>query len=719
MKIPSTHYLKPFILLVALQVTSLLDGCQEKTNEDTSSNGIKNYLSFQLSSAHHLQIKSEKTYQYEMTTTGEDPYVYLVPLYYKNPQENVVLTFEYQSTKRIDFLQIFFAPPLNEERSIKSEGFPETETWKTFSIDLGEAIEKLGWGNQGDFLRLDFGNEANITLHIKNIQLRARNTSEEEAAKKREEKRLNDLLLEENLKKYLSAQYESAIYEATITDTKVIVEGIASGEGNYKLCEVTPYEELLLTSAFQEGISINDSHFHIELERFVNKGEFVYDRLLSMWVIVDALTNKIVSHAHYANKINSLQHMPVGQLKGRKGLGGFAVSRGFLEDLDDLNITSVTVNVAFTSFMYLTARPNTLNHNYGGKTYYFDKAAIDDLDKTLQIAQQKGIIVAAIILIQKSEECADSAIGELLQHPDYTSEGIFTMPNMTTPASLNCYAAALDFLSSRYNRPDNAYGRIHYWIMHNEVDAGLTWTNMGEKPMAVYMNTYIKSMRLCYNIARSYDSNAQVFASFTHSWAQPVEPRFYSTTEMLENLLQHSNAEGDFQWGIAYHSYPEDLNEPKTWNDKNATFSMNSPLVTFKNLEVLDAWIKKSENKFHGTIKRSLWLSENGTNSRTYSEKDLAEQAAGAAYAWKKLKYLNGIDAMQWHNWIDNRYEFGLRLGLRRFPDDEEDPGGRKPVWFVYQAADTDQEDMVFEKYKPIIGIQRWDEVYYNNLLNL
>jgi len=714
MKIPSTHYLKPFILLVALQVTSLLDGCQEKTNEDTSSNGIKNYLSFQLSSAHHLQIKSEKPYQYEMTTTGEDPYVYLVPLYYKNPQENVVLTFEYQSTKRNDFLQIFFAPPLDEERSIKSEGFPETETWKTFSIDLGEAIEKLGWGNQGDFLRLDFGNEANITLHIKNMQLRARNTSEEEAAKKREEKRLNDLLLEENLKKYLSAQYESAISEVTITDTKVIVEGIASGEGNYKLCEVTPYEELLLTSAFQEGISINDSHFCIKLERFVNKEGFLYDRLFSRWVIVNELSNKMVSHAHYADKINAFQNVPASQLKGRKGIGGFDVSRGFLEDLDDLHITSVTVNIPFTSFMYLTSRPNTFSHNYGGKTYYFDKAAIDDLDKTLQIAQQKGIIVAAIILIQKSEECADSAIGELLQHPDYTSEGIFTMPNMTTPAGLNCYAAALDFLASRYNRPDNAYGRIHYWIMHNEVDAGLTWTNMGEKPMAVYMNTYIKSMRLCYNIARSYDSNAQVFASFTHSWAQPVEPRFYSTTEMLENLLQHSNAEGDFQWGVAYHSYPEDLNEPQTWNDKNATFSMNSPLVTFKNLEVLDAWIKKSENKFHGTIKRSLWLSENGTNSRTYSEKDLAEQAAGAAYAWKKLKYLNGIDAMQWHNWIDNRYEFGLRIGLRRFPDDEEDPGGRKPVWFVYQAADTEQEDGVFEKYKPIIGIQSWNEVHYN-----
>lgn len=717
MGIRDLYYLKLLILLLALHWASLLGGCREKSIEETPPVVIKNYLNFQVSSAHHLQIKSESSYQYELTTTGEDPYVYLIPLSYKNPPENVVFTFEYQSSKRIDFLQIFFAPPINEERSIKSGELPATEIWKTFSIDLGEAIEKFGWGNKGDFLRLDFGNETNITLHIKNMWLRARNPDEEEAAKKREEKRLNDLLLEENLKKYLSTQFGSTISDVMVSETKVIVEGNIAEKGNFKLCEVTPYEELLLTPEFQGGIPLNNPHFCIEIERFVNKEGFLYDRLFSKWVIIDVLANKIASHAHYADKINSLQHMPVVRLKGRKGLGGFDVGRGFLEDLDDLHITSVTVNIPFTSFMHHTSQPNTFSHNYGGKTYYFSKAAVDNLDKTLQIAQKKGIIVAAIILVQKKEECADPAIGELLQHPDYTPEGIFTMPNMTTPASQNCYAAALDFLASRYNRPDNAYGRIHYWIMHNEIDAGLAWTNMGEKPMAVYMNTYIKSMRLCYNIARTYDPNAQVFTSFTHSWTQSVEPRFYATTEMLENLLKHCNAEGDFQWGIGYHSYPEDLNEPKTWNDKNATFNMNSPLVTFKNLEVLDAWIKKPENKFQGTTKRSLWLSENGTNSRTYSEKDLSEQAAGLAYAWKKLKYLDGIDAMQWHNWIDNRNEFGLRIGLRRFPDDEEDPGGRKPVWFVYQAADTEQEDEVFEKYKPIIGIQNWEEIRYKGPL--
>ena len=122
-------------------------------------------------------------------------------------------------------------------------------------------------------------------------------------------------------------------------------------------------------------------------------------------------------------------------------------------------------------------------------------------------------MVAAIILVQKASECADPEIGRLLQHPDFTSEGIYTMPNLTTDESVHCYAAALDFLASRYNTPENRHGRIHKWIMHNEVDAGLTWTNMGRKPMMVYLDTYIKSMRMCHNISRAYDGHSEVMGS--------------------------------------------------------------------------------------------------------------------------------------------------------------------------------------------------------------
>ncbi|NCB32064.1 MAG: hypothetical protein EOM66_11740, partial [Clostridia bacterium] len=382
-----------------------------------------------------------------------------------------------------------------------------------------------------------------------------------------------------------------------------------------------------------------------------------------------------------------------------------------IQDLADLGVHNITCNILLQSLFAPEAGEGTFEHTFQGHTFHVRKGALAGYDNLLTFCSQLDIVVSAILLIGRggSEESR-----RIWQHPDCRDPGIYTMANVTSAEGVLHYAAAVDILASRYCRSDNAYGRIHHWIMHNEVDAGLTWTNMGNKPVTVYMDNYIKSMRLCYNIARKYDASAEVLASFTHSWAEACAPEYYSTKNMLKILQDYTRAEGDFQWGLACHPYPQNLLEPKTWNDSKATFSMNSPLVTFKNLEVLDTWIKRTENRYKGAVKRTLWFSENGTNSPTYSEADLKEQAAGFAYAWKKMEKLDGIDAFQWHNWIDNRLEDGLRIGLRRFPDDTADPGGRKPVWYVYQAAGTAQEDAVFDPFKPVIGISNWDEVYYS-----
>ncbi len=693
--------------------------CKDEPANQLPSVTVNSYMSFQSSTANQLQVTSKGSNQYELTTTGEDPYVSLLPLSVTNPSEKVVFTFDYQSTKDIASLQIFFAAPVSEDRSVKTETISATSSWKTFSIDLGEYIKSFVWGNVGNFFRLDFGNQTSVVIQIKSMQMRARTTAEEALAKEREDLIAKDLLFESNLKKYLASSYSSHITEVKVGVSTITITVNYSGDGNYSLCEISPFDDLTLMSKFSDQFPVSSPAFSMNIDRFVSRKGLKYDRLLSKWVIakIGTLSDEVVSHARYADEISSTQNMSAQRPSGRKGLGGYSVNRGFGSDLDDLNISSVTVNVAFTEFMYLESRSNAIAHTYGDKTYYFDNSRVDELDRTMKMALSKNIVVAAIILVQKASQCADPEIGKLLQHPNYTSEGIYTMPNMTTPASVNCYAAALDFLASRYCRSDNSYGRIHHWIMHNEVDAGISWTNMGEKPMLVYTDTYIKSMRLCYNIARKYDANSEVFGSFTHSWSASVGAKCYATKKMLNVLNDYCEAEGDFQWGLAYHPYPENLFEPKTWNDENAKFSSNSPLITFKNLEVLDSWIKKPENKYKGTVKRTLWLSENGTNSRTYSDTDLKEQAAGFVYTWKKLKVLDGIDAVQWHNWIDNRAEDGLRIGLRRFPDDSADPGGRKPVWFAYQAADANQEDAVFEPYKSIIGTNSWDDVRYTEVI--
>ncbi len=182
---------------------------------------------------------------------------------------------------------------------------------------------------------------------------------------------------------------------------------------------------------------------------------------------------------------------------------------------------------------------------------------------------------------------------------------------------------------------------------------------------------------------------------------------------MLEHLVQMSNAEGDFLWGVAHHPYPQDLSRPKFWTeDTQATNDLDTKYITFKNLEIINEWILLPENMYHGSVKRKLFLSENGTNSPSYSDSDLQLQAAGGAWAWKKTNALEGIDAIMWHNWMDNRAEDGLRIGLHYFSDDETNPGGCKPVWYVWQAAGTTNEDDVLDPYLDVLGYEQWKDIF-------
>lgn len=136
---------------------------------------------------------------------------------------------------------------------------------------------------------------------------------------------------------------------------------------------------------------------------------------------------------------------------------------------------------------------------------------------------------------------------------------------------------------------------------------------------------------------------------------------------------------------------------------------MNTKFVTFKNLEVLSKWALSKENKYKGTIKRSVWLSEAGTCSPSYEAEDLQNQAAGFAYGWKKINNLDGIDGIQWHSWFDQLGD-GACLGLRKYAVEPYN-GEIKPVWTTYQKAGTDEENDYFEQYLSRIGIDSWDDV--------
>lgn len=497
-----------------------------------------------------------------------------------------------------------------------------------------------------------------------------------------------------NIKDYLAKDYPSKVTNVQVTSDKVIIKGNCGGSGTYLLAEITPWQDVTELEKYPYTQDLSGGGFTVTMKRIVPAREGIrYDRVFSKWVVVKVDGDKQVldSHARYADEVAPKASPAALPLRNKKGFGAGDIDLYF-SDCKEMNVGSITMNVVLNDYI----KGEGFGYSYGGQNYSLG-AFKDYVDRVTRRAGEMDLVVSAIILCQTNS---------IFKDPE-NKGGNYTMPNLTTAKAFNLYAAALEHMASTHCTQGN---RISHWIMHNEVDFANEWTNMGDQPMLRYLDRYIKSMRICYNIARQYDQNASVLGSYTHCWT--VADGNYAPKKMLEATVAYSEAEGDFRWGVAYHPYPQDLTKPSFWvNDTQATYSLNSKYVTFKNLEVIDAWIRQKENFYKGKTKRVLFLSEQGTNSPSYSESDLALQAAGGAWAWKKVSKLDGIDAIQWHNWADNKAEGGLRIGLRTFAEGSVSNLTPKPVWYVWKAAGTAEEDSVFDQYKTTLGISDWDSI--------
>lgn len=497
-----------------------------------------------------------------------------------------------------------------------------------------------------------------------------------------------------NIKDYLAKDYPSKVTNVQVTSDKVIIKGNCGGSGTYLLAEITPWQDVTELEKYPYTQDLSGGGFTVTVDRIVPNREGIrYDKVFSKWAVVkvDGDRQTLDSHARYTDDVVPKKSPEAVPLRNKKGFGAGDIDLYF-SDCKEMNVGSITMNVVLNDYI----KGEGSGYSYGGQNYSLG-AFKDYVDRVTRRAGEMDLVVSAIILCQTNS---------IFKDPE-NKGGNYTMPNLTTAKAFNLYAAALEHMASTHCTPGN---RISHWIMHNEVDFANEWTNMGDQPMQRYIDRYIKSMRICYNIVRQYDQNASVLGSYTHCWT--VADGNYAPKKMLEATVAYSEAEGDFRWGVAYHPYPQNLTKPSFWiDDTQATYSLNSKYVTFKNLEVIDAWIRQKENFYKGKTKRVLFLSEQGTNSPSYSESDLALQAAGGAWAWKKVSKLDGIDAIQWHNWADNKAEGGLRIGLRTFAEGSVSNLTPKPVWYVWKAAGTAEEDSVFDQYKTTLGISDWDSI--------
>ncbi len=684
---------------------------------------------------------------WEITTTGNDARSYTKPRYNRSiPGKHCVVTFDYQSATGVTLPQFFFVnrqmlpdtviDHISEAHSTRNDIPNLAPTapgeWKTVRLPIDEYRKKFFWGNRpvdslAYVLAMDWGNEPGKDLRVRNLCITERNESEtaaflqkcaEAAFKRKKASRIDE---------YLYANFDSHVTSVKVSKERVTITGHTDDSGCL-LAEVMPHEDITETNRFQNVSEIDRGDFTITLDRHApDRDGFGYDRLLSRWAIVKAHGDKheIVSHARYADDVTPVSETEPFTPRNKKGVLGMAITRfdGAL-DIEDLNCGTEANTVNLLEWLMTTPKVTQIYGRdvpaiplpYGGRTYYVSGAKVAEFDELFQAYTSHGMQLTVYIEIGQPATATDPAIVPILMHPD-ASPAIQYMPNLTSHEGVNAYAAIISYLTERYSHEE--HGRVHHWCIHNEVNAGKMWCNMGpDVSEAIYTDTYVKSMRLVYNILRQYDRHAAVLGCFEHCWAKKtISGADYPARNVMNRLVRYSKAEGDFWWGIGYHPYSLKMKKPSFWLEasnpetkKNITFSQNTPYVTPLNLEVLCHWLTAPENLYKGRVKRLCMLNEQGFVSPTYNETDLQLQAAAAAYLWKRVCLLPEIDAVQWFAWNDTKSQ-PLLLGLRKYNADPKLNYARKPVWHVWAAAGTEAEEQVFAPYLSIIGIDSWDQI--------
>lgn len=683
-------------------------------------NGVIFVMSHAVQAAVHLELNLEGTNDveiralgnggYEIETKGGDPYVFCKPIAGDyDPNTTCVLAFDYFCVKGLDSVEVFYGPPIIAENAAMGPSVPSSEGWTSYAFSIKDRQRPGSWRGGCTLFRLDFGRQPGRVIQVRGIELREPTAYERKLERERDALAQAREAFERDMQALVAHERQAAVTGVSVSqDLVTVTVNALNAAENLFLCEVPVYQTPVGRQSFvwQQPLVPEGGTASVELPRLRAEGDAFHDRLFSSWIVMRQTADGLVqlSHQRFAEAVLPQWQLTRDRPLSKKGTTGLHGGNQFqFDDYKALGIHNCTKNIVLNSLIGLEAGNETSSHSFNGRTYHIRQPAVQRLDRAMQDMDKLKIVVSAIILIGKNTP---------MTHPDCAPQGIWAMPNVVEREGWNLYAAGLDFLAQRYLRPDRKYGRITHWIMHNEVDAGWVWTNAGEKPLHTYLDLYYRSMRTAWSAIRRYGDAGDVLISLTHYWTRAHNHLCYCPKYVLDLLQQRSAQEGDFDWGLAYHPYPQNLRNPRTWEDKKATFSFETTLITPRNLEVLDAYMRRPRMLFNG-LPRTVVLSEQGSNSRDHSEKSYRDQAAGLVYTWLKFEKLDIIESYVHHRWMDVRpgEEGGLLLGFWTNLPDEEPRHRKKPAWEIYQMLGTAQQQDAIDYARDVIPARYFEGI--------
>ena len=390
---------------------------------------------------------------------------------------------------------------------------------------------------------------------------------------------------------------------------------------------------------------------------------------------------------------------------------GLLIELDMLGDAMELGVKHTTINIPYHHII-----GGNLKYHYNGKDYYFNEELIASYDKMISSFSNKGIIVTAILLNGWNDAHPELHEAGLAK----SSSAFYYGFNVSTPEGYETTRALFSFMAERYSGADYKHGRVSNWIVGNEVNNNKNWNYVGPMDLASYTKLYEKNFRVAYTAIKSRSKNARVFFSTDYEWKKQNTNLQYAAKDFIDLFNAGISAEGNIEWGLAYHPYPYPMTEPEFWDDDqtgmvNETFE--SPVINFKNLHVLTDYFQQAHMRTAGGQVRHIILSEEGFTSDSISRGKVYDiQAAAFAYAYYLVDNNPYIDAFILNRQVDAITEVETSCAFGLWTVDMSRPDKviavmPKNIYQVFKHIDTRKSLRYSEFAKSIVGISDWSEV--------
>lgn len=654
----------------------------------------------------HDLLRSVDQQTVSLTTSGRDPFLIfeLPPVTAGDAaSRDHFLSLEYLCPEGVRSVEMFVGRPARPGNRHELPAIDQSEGWATYKVNLTEVAPAALNSDKATPIRIDFGRKPGVRIQVRNVRLRPATDLEIEQKKNAAAIVAGKEALAAKIDGYYAANWPATIADVKQTSQAFTIRGtldaslvgqplgvVSRGLHETAALSVPPRRKVhpidSSRSDFQIDIPlIQDPDLNWPGIRF----QLVQDR-------------RAISAARYVDHFDAATQRalkPLPRLHAAKGVTCLNEFRG--DEIKELGLQHGSVNILLNHLIRLTPQRGYQPMHLSGHEIHYNVGAAADLDRRVRMGNDAGLQVAGILLIANRDAAANPLV-----HPTADPSGTYAMPNLTTRETAELYALTLMFLADRYATISDRHGRIDQWIVHNEVDAGWSWTNMGEQPMPIFLDHYFRSMRMVDAAMRQVNPHARAYISLTHHWNPATVPkwRWYGSKPIVESLVESGRVEGDFPWAMAYHPYPESLWESDTWNDNPAevTDDFDTPKITMKNLQVLDRYLHTDALRMRDGSVRPMICSEQGFHADEDNPEQLRHQVTALLYAFDILRRCPSVLAFDYHRPIDHRNEGGLRLGLRGLVSKENPRGVAKPAWETYKAIGTDAEPELQDQYRVI-----------------